>query len=545
MSAGFVGWLVEALVASTMLMALVLALRGPVRRAFGPDVAYALWALPVLRLLLPPLPAAWREIAVAPISAAGETITLYVVQPLGGSAAAAPIDGSLPLALIVTGLWAAGAAAFLIWHTTHHMRFCRRMLRHQIRGSEIEGGIHLIETKAASGPLAFGILRKYVAFPRDFVERYDQEERDLALAHEIGHHDRGDLIANWLALAVLALHWFNPIAWRAFRAFRADQEIANDARVLAGLGPVARHSYACAIVKSAHGGAVSAACHLHTIDDLKGRLRMLTTDRTSRSRLIGGGVAVAALTIVGLGLTASGTLAAETVRDRVEATTGVDLAALDVIPPAAPVPPAPPAIPAPISAAEVAELPEPPAPPAPPAPAVPSVHHGERRDVTTTRVTGDDGKTVTRIKVVVRDKNGAVRTDQWDEPADIAEISRGTCPGAASGKNMVVEDVKHGKRRLTICRDRIDAAVAHATAMATQGRVMAAHGRAMAAQARAMAFDERAIQRNALNAALVGLHAARAGIEANREMTATARRHALDGIAKGMAEVESEIAKPE
>src|SRR3546814_1322350 len=75
-------------------------------------------------------------------------------------------------------------------------------------------------------------------------------------------------------LLVLAVHWFNPIAWRAFRAFCADQEMANDARVLAGKSATFRHVYACAIVKAAHGGAVSAACHLHTINDLKGRLKI-------------------------------------------------------------------------------------------------------------------------------------------------------------------------------------------------------------------------------------------------------------------------------
>ena len=32
---------------------------------------------------------------------------------------------------------------------------------------------------------------------------------------------------------MLALNWFNPVAWLAFRAFRADQELACDAAVAA------------------------------------------------------------------------------------------------------------------------------------------------------------------------------------------------------------------------------------------------------------------------------------------------------------------------
>ncbi|MFX6040888.1 M56 family metallopeptidase, partial [Acinetobacter baumannii] len=69
----------------------------------------------------------------------------------------------------------------------------------------VEGApVAIIETDAAAGPLAFGIWRRYVAFPADFRERYDADERSLALEHELAHHDGGDLIANWVALAVLA-----------------------------------------------------------------------------------------------------------------------------------------------------------------------------------------------------------------------------------------------------------------------------------------------------------------------------------------------------
>src|SRR3546814_586917 len=198
---------------------------------------------------------------------------MVVVQPLG-LAPAGSTHTPVPLGLALVVLWGAGAAGFFCWHLVAHARFCRRMLAGRVREAVADDGIRVVETDAATGPLAFGVLRKYIAFPRDFAERYDEDERDLALAHERGHHARGDLIANWAALLVLAVHWFNPIAWRAFRAFRADQEMANDARVLAGKSATFRHVYACAIVKAAHGGAVSAACHLHTINDLKGRLKI-------------------------------------------------------------------------------------------------------------------------------------------------------------------------------------------------------------------------------------------------------------------------------
>ncbi len=295
---------IETFVATTLLMLLVLAIRGPVRKAFGAHMAYALWLLPVLRLLLPPLPGNWqlsgliapltREATEAPAVAMGvlnadtlppgidkSVLTQVDFEVAGHHAAAAlvppmQVAHGPSVALLLLGLWALGALAFLAYHLIAHSRYCRTLLnRARVDRTVAQGRVRVIETDAAHGPLAFGIFRKYVAFPRDFSERYDELERDLALAHELGHHVRGDLIANWVALVVLAIHWFNPIAWRAFRAFRADQEMACDALVLAGRAEALRHAYGRAIVKSAHGGAVSAACHLHTINEVKGRLRML------------------------------------------------------------------------------------------------------------------------------------------------------------------------------------------------------------------------------------------------------------------------------
>lgn len=537
-AAGLIPWAIEALIASTVLMVAVLCLRGVVRRSFGPDIAYALWALPALRMLLPPLPQSWREIAVAPVVRASEQITVYVLEPLGGDVAAPAVQHP-SLGPILVSLWVVGAAAFIGWHSFIHARFCRRMLDQTAREARIEGGVRLIETSAASGPLAFGIWRRYVAFPRDFSERYDADERNLALAHELGHHARGDLIANWIALVVLALHWFNPIAWRAFRAFRADQEIANDARVLAGQNPMLRHTYACAIVKAAHGGAVSAACHLHTINDLKGRLRMLTTNKTSRLRLFSGSAALALLTVGGLAATASGTQAAERVRSGVQTVTGVDIASLDhlalpvaaaagapvaaVAPaPMAPdmqaeVPPAPPAPPAGIA---------PPAPPAPPEALAPLPPLGPDvdSDVTTE---SPDGKVAHRrvVRIIHRDRDGKVTNEDFagmPPIPEVPEVSSQNCPGDGERHQMVLNEKRHGKQVIIICTNRIER---------------------VAREGAAMAVNAKDIERNAYRSALQGLRSVREPMASNQQMKGDFRREALQAIDQSIRELEEKLAK--
>ncbi len=559
-----IAWGMETLMATTLLMLAVLLLRNPVRRAFGPAVAYALWALPVLRLGLPPLPGDWRlsglltpliEKTMAKGMTVGvlnpdrlpASVTDHAIATIDLNMAAAPVrmvivppvataDGPSVLLLVLIA-WAIGAVIFLGYHLITYHRFCRRLDSHTRRRHRMAGHrIEVIETDATGGPLAFGIWRKVVAFPSDFAERYDEDERDLALAHELTHHARGDLIANWVALVVLALHWFNPIAWRAFRAFRADQEMACDALVLAGRDAAFAHAYGRAIVKSAHGGAVSAACHLHTINELKGRLRMLSIGKKSRARIVAGSAGVLVLTVTALGLTASGTQAAERMRAKVRDNIGLDL---PVLVPAAPLAPAAPQVASaagpvpvavPMSAANAAPVaaPAPPAPPAPPAAAAP----GTRVDRQVIIVKGDGGKVERRVKVIFRDKDGKITTRDTNDTADLAEIADihnitvdvpevidGKCSDAkGDDKSMVRHDSVNGKHRIIICRNRIEKVTREATAMAA---------------------NSADIERNAYRSALEGLRGARANMTAK----GGANAEALKAIDEAIAEVESDLAK--
>jgi beta-lactamase regulating signal transducer with metallopeptidase domain len=523
-----IAWALEALAASAALMIVVLLVRQPVRRLFGPQIAYALWALPLLRLTLPPLPAGWSAPDAMPIARASEVVTVLVgAEPIAAPVIAATVApapmATLPWGEIVLGAWLFGAAIFFVLHLVRHRRFCRRLLS-GARLLDRVGKVRVIETPAAAGPLAFGTARRFVAFPDDFADRYDADERELALAHELGHHARGDLIANWAALAVLAVHWFNPLAWHAFRAFRCDQELANDARVLAGRSRTDRHIYACAIVKAAHGGALSAACHLHTITDLKGRLRMLNNTRLSRTRQATGALAMLGAVSAGLIVTASGTRAAAALTAKVESATGVQLAA-------PPTPPAPPAVPMTASA-------RPAVPPVPPAP--------------------KPGTRTTRHVVIVKDG----KTTRYDGDAAAAYIAAHPVPvppipatpplppmptvvnrdcTPATGSSTMTQTDDKGRRTIIICRNRINQTAALASQQAEWGRRQAEWGRKQAAFAvRQAAYAERQAEeakRTGLRQAVASIRLARKSITAEPNLTEEQRRDALAGLDDAMREL--------
>lgn len=550
-AAGVLGWAIEALIASSLLMAFVLLVRKEAQRALGPQLAYWLWALPALRMALPPLPAAWRESASAPISAASETV-LVLVQPI--LPAAAPGAAPFPWAPAIGAAWALGALGFFAWHGFAHASYVRRIISPPARHRRLPGGAILVESDEAAGPVAFGVLKRFVAVPGNFAERYDADERRLALAHELGHHARGDLIANWIALAMLAAHWFNPLAWIAYRKFRADQEMANDARVLAALRPIERHLYGCAIVKAAQARTVSNACHLHTIEDLKRRLRMLKAGRKPRRVLVAGAAGIAGLTVAGLGVTASGA-AAEKIHE--------------------------------VAATQVEALAK--APPAPPAPAAPAPIKVERKKVVIVR----DGKTQTyegadadayvaahpdmappergretrRHRIVIND-NGHTRiyeggdadaylkahpdfpppppSASWGPsgmpPAaaraiaradaaslsavraarDIPEVRSANCgDGGRGAAATVVSTTSEGRRSIVICADRIERETRRGVEVAV---------------------NSAQIQRAAMHQALEGMRQARASMAHDRRIIEQARREALAAMDDSIAEMEQEIA---
>lgn len=298
----------DTLVTTGLLVLLVLIIRKPFARHFGPRLTYALWAVPALRLVLPPLPFA-DPVVVMPAPATEAIAMVPEAVPVTVPAPAAePLWSLAELIPVFFALWAAGMAAVLIAALVSHQRFRREVLGDAVELDPI-GTIRLVMSDAVDGPVAFGLWRRYVAVPHDFFARYVAEERALAIDHELSHHRHGDLWANSAALVLLAAQWFNPFAWRAIRAFRFDQEAACDARVLTMADQDERGErtarYATAIVKAAVGPRLSLAAPMAVHDNLQERLTMLTRQDISKERGLVGRLLIGSATLAVLGATAT------------------------------------------------------------------------------------------------------------------------------------------------------------------------------------------------------------------------------------------------
>ncbi|MFM5886353.1 MAG: M56 family metallopeptidase [Novosphingobium sp.] len=394
-------WLVDTLVTTGALIALVLVLRRPVARHFGPGMAYALWLLPLLRMLLPSLTVTVPAMPAASTGAAetGEIIATVAATP-------PPAFDPWPL---LSAAWLSGAALFLAWRLGGYFLLRRRALR-GARLIERRGAVRVIETGAVAVPVAFGVFDRFVALPHGFSQDTDPALRELVLAHELEHHAGRDIAVNFAMQPLLALHWFNPLAWAGWRALRRDQEAACDARVLAGRDAATRAAYARLIADFARGPdlalASPMACAVLSEKSIVYRLRSLTMTEPSPTRRLAGRLLIAA-GVLALPLTASITYAAQDA------------------------PPAPPAAPD--------------APAAPEAPAAPG--KAEKRIVIVQKhgENVDDARLRTRTVI----KDGKTVVFKTDKDLNDAELDKALEEALADLPDMPANS---GQRRITIRR---------------------------------------------------------------------------------------------
>ena len=300
--AGWDGFLFDTLMWTGALIALVLLLRRPVARHLGAGAAYALWFLPLARLILPPvtLPG-WMRPALSGTAPVADTATAAALVPegaevlgqteMGATLAPVPMDSPIDLLSPLVVLWLVGAAIFMGRRFWLYAQLRRELLENARPVGEVDD-IRMIETTAISGPMAFGVFDKVIALPDGFMASRERQVRDLAIAHELAHHRGHDILVNMLVQPLFAIHWFNPLGWMGWDAMRRDQEAACDARVVASRSRDERAAYAAIIADFARRPQIAPrpalaapmACPVLGDKSIIHRLKSLPMDDGSRGR---------------------------------------------------------------------------------------------------------------------------------------------------------------------------------------------------------------------------------------------------------------------
>lgn len=253
-------------IASAALTAGLLAVRLPLRKAFGAGIAYLAWLLVPFALLAALLPA--PEAPSLPMAIIENGVMA------AGPVLVAPVDG-LDARVLLLSLWLSGVLAALVIFIVQQHRFSRQLARSCTTAAD-GGSVLRVDI---GGPAVVGFWKPRIVLPVNFEARYSPEERELILAHEYVHLDRGDTRVNAAVAFVRAFNWFNPLVHYAASRMRIDQELACDAIVLARF-PQARRRYAEAMLKTridipASESSAPAVCGWHSEAVFKQRIAML------------------------------------------------------------------------------------------------------------------------------------------------------------------------------------------------------------------------------------------------------------------------------
>ena len=216
-----INWLVEQQMAISLLLLILITLEGKAIKSLGANVIYALWLLVPLLLIANNLP---QDV----ISVDDKSIYRYVVE-IG---TATSIDNTN---LNWDLLWLCGTFSILSLGAFAQWQIYR--LSH-LKSNKVELSVALPSTLAVvsntqlAGPVLSGIFNPTLLIPEGFHSQFSERQQQLMINHELVHFHRGDNFYNLIALMFVAVFWFNPLTWLAYRAFRRSQELACDAVVL-------------------------------------------------------------------------------------------------------------------------------------------------------------------------------------------------------------------------------------------------------------------------------------------------------------------------
>ena len=200
-----------------------------------------LWLAVGVRFVLPwGIPLRLPRPQNAPLAAAADTVQELGALPLPDLAPAAPAAAAaLPWYArltpwhILAAVWLAGVLVLALRGLAGYWRLRRSVALACKAPDGCYGGA------CVAAPFTLGILRPRIYLP----DSLQGAARQAVLLHEQTHIRRGDPLTKPLFYAAVCLHWFNPLAWLAFRGFERDMEAACDEAAVQGRPLPERSAY--------------------------------------------------------------------------------------------------------------------------------------------------------------------------------------------------------------------------------------------------------------------------------------------------------------
>lgn len=264
------------------------------RRAHAPSRLLCwLWLAVGVRFVLPwGIPLRLPRPQSAPLAAAADTVQELGALPLPDLAPAAPTAAvalpwyaRLSLWHALAAVWLTGVLVLALRGLAGYWRLRRSVALACKAPDGCYGGA------CVSAPFTLGILRPRIYLP----DSLRGAARQAVLLHEQTHIRRGDPLTKPLFYAAVCLHWFNPLAWLAFRGFERDMEAACDEAAVQGRPLPERSAYCETLLQFAVQGQRVPGSLTFGQGSVKGRIVHLL-----HYRRLGAGALAVCIAVVGL-----------------------------------------------------------------------------------------------------------------------------------------------------------------------------------------------------------------------------------------------------
>lgn len=249
----FISTILNMSLTGSIVILVVLAARLMMRK-LPKKYLYLLWAVVGFRLLCPvTLESSLSIFNIKPLKDSMDTVKDLPVVNLAdrdlsaGRIISSPVKTaeasafSVDPAHIVLLLWAAVAITIVIYIIRQYF-----LLRKDLKDvTELAPG--LCVGKQIDSPFVMGLLKPVIYMPDGLAD----DEMKYLLLHEKTHIRRRDTIFKAIGLFTVALHWFNPLVWIAYKLFVQDMEMSCDEEVISELGANVKADYSMSLVSFA------------------------------------------------------------------------------------------------------------------------------------------------------------------------------------------------------------------------------------------------------------------------------------------------------
>ena len=208
-------------------------------RNISKDFTYILWGVVCFRLICPVGINFQSIIDIVQGNSSGGFFsrTEYIPIELGAvlkDTESGPTGSIVIVLLFLFLVWFLGFAWLLTKEILAYCNAKKRLL------TAIKISDHVFESDQIESAFIFGLIHPKIYVPVGITDK----ERHYMLCHESIHIQRKDFLIKFFQCFVLAIHWFNPFVWLAFKHMEIDMEMSCDERVIKLSGEKSRKEYA-------------------------------------------------------------------------------------------------------------------------------------------------------------------------------------------------------------------------------------------------------------------------------------------------------------